>query len=243
MVVITMPIFVLNIGIFPSVIEEKNTYYNRVRNHIFAGTNRARLGLTGVTQVDDMDTLVTGEWKDNFELSSDSSTATSVTRKKRDDAGKLIEEKLRFIYDEIPGSALTTEDRAKFNLKVRDSVPSDRSKIETVPYCKITNRGNGRLTVRARTNSDSSRASVHPESDGLRIYYGFFGNGEAPPVSLAQLPQQKVSSTAKFDIETGTENLGRRLYAFAQWVNNGDESKNGPLTDVLSTVIGGSPEE
>ncbi len=147
------------------------------------------------------------------------------------------------LLNRISGSAvITSDDRNALNIKERDKTPTRRGLISDVPIVGIKGVGGGRLKIKVRTDSDSSRASVHPLADLIEVRYMLVdeepevpGPGPAPdPGSGIPTPEKAshyfVSSKASFEIETGSGSLGKYVMAFLRWVNSSTPANNGPWT-------------
>jgi hypothetical protein len=194
---------------------------NKVRLLISAGNVTAMLALK-VT------------WDDIFPKSQDPNQRTTTITDNKNDARADIEDLLRSIYADIPASVLTTDDRNTLNLHERDTTPTPRPAITTSPVAKLSSGPGARIDVTCRVDNDSSRASIHPDADGVEMAYIV---GTTPPASPAACNRIIVSSKAKFTVQADMAEAGKKLFAYMRWKNNTSEDKSGPWTSMLSATV------
>jgi len=94
--------------------------------------------------------------------------------------------------------------------------------------------GGCKVRVSCRTASDSSRASMHPNADGVEIKYAL---GEAP-ANVDACPNKEVFAKSRFIVSLATADAGKRIYAYLRWRTNSNPEKNGPWSDQLETILG-----
>lgn len=215
--------------IFPTTLSGRDEYYNRVIP--YGVTNKVRLTIDAVKMAAQATNLT--NWNLLYPQSVDPNLTTKTSRDNRDILDKAIETGLREIYNDIPESLLTTADRNTFNLKARDTTPTPRPAITTVPFANAQGAAGGLVEFTCRTESDSSRASILPDADGVEVVYNI---GGTQPVSPSACTKNFFSSKAKFRIGIDLSEAGKKLYGYARWKNNSDPNKSGPWVSISAMV-------
>jgi hypothetical protein len=215
--------------IFPTTLSGKSEYYNRAIPYCDA--NKVRL-IIDVTKIGDRVTNLT-DWNNVYPKSVDDNLTTKTLRDQRDDLIPVIENGMREIYADIPESKLTDADRNTLNLKKRDTVKTPRPKITDVPFMKIRGLEGALMQATCRTASDSTRASMHKDADGIELVYIISGTAPASPNDCTKTV---FSSKAKFFIQLDIADAGKKLFGFARWKNNSDNNKIGPYVAVNGMI-------
>jgi hypothetical protein len=231
-------------NIFPRKDGDFNTYFLQVILHLFATNtpdpvmggipvHTLQLGLTA----DKLNPLwaMFNSWADLYPKSKDSTQRTKTITGDKNAKRKQIEAKLRELYNDIPESALTSTDRDKLNLKLRDTTLTRRGKINDTVTIELKSDAGSRVKVRCRLSEDATRASMHPLADGIEMKYKI----GAAPATPEQCTNSMVSKKALFSMEAGMENAGQRLYAFFRYVNLTNPENNGPWGVLHNVIIQG----
>jgi len=200
-----------------------------------------RLGLTASEK--DLWLSLGAAWKAIYTKCSSKVTCTATTIKERNTIKK------NFIVFATPvlvrmsgSSALTEDDRAVFNLRKRDVVPTARFKIEGSPMGTLVPVGVATMRLRVRTATDSNRCSIHPLADGVEIRYALvdssvaLGSPEEPTTAL-QAPHYVISKRAIFLIPLEASASAKRLYVFMRWVNLSNPAHNGPWGTAIQSIV------
>ena len=132
---------------------------------------------------------------------------------------------------------ITQEDRNILNLPARDRAPSPRPVITDMPVTALVGMGGGNVKVTNRTSHDASRASIHPDADGVEIRWAIVAASAPAPAFPADCPNSEVLTKAIHTLELTPENASKRLYLFARWRNNSEPAKSGPWNNVQTVVI------
>ena len=217
--------------IFPTKLAEKNDYYTRCIP--YCDTNKVRL-MIDATKIGNQVTNLTN-WNGVYPDSVNKNLTTKTLRDERDLLIPVIENGLREIYKDIPQSKLTEADRNTLNLKKPDTIKTPRAKITDVPFVKITAKEGALMDFTCRTTSDSTRASIHKDADGIEFVYNI---GGPPPISAKDCTKNFFSSRAKFTKQFDNADAGKMLYCFARWKNSSDESKSGPWIFISAMISG-----
>lgn len=133
---------------------------------------------------------------------------------------------------------VTAVDRAVFNIKKRDDIPTARPKIKTAPYVDLKGLEGAVTQVTCRVESDSTRSSMHPDADEIEMKYILVGANDPAPVGPEACPNSKDSKKAIFQLSSGVPNAGKRLYAYLRWHNVSEEAKSGPWSQVDTIIVG-----
>jgi len=216
-------------GPFPTRDTERNDYYNRAIPYVDA--EKVRLTVDPAKAADAVALLVT--WNLVYPKAKDPNLSTKTLRDQKDDLIVEIENLLRVIYNDIPGSLLTDADRNTLNLPRRDTISTPRPNITITPFAKASSQAGGLIEFICRTDSDSSRASVLPEADGIEVVYNVGGN---VPVSPSECTKSFFSTKAKFRISMDIADAGKKLNGFLRWKNNTDAAKSGPWVAISAMV-------
>jgi len=152
-------------------------------------------------------------------------------------AGRIVAE--TFIQDFanehlINNKAISTSVLESLGFNRTDGEKHERPEIKETPYSKVDALEGSRVEFTNRTDEDSSRASVHPDADGLEVRYVV---GTTPPATWKDCPEKDFSSKAKFTTELDPSNAGKKIYAFLRWRNNSNPEKSGPFGDMITTTI------
>lgn len=208
-------------GTFPRKQSEKNEYYIRVIAYLIA--EQLRLGITAGNI-----TFITGwivTWNDVYPKAVDESLTTKPLRDQKDAMIIQIENRLRGIYDDIPGSVLTDTDRLKLNLPARDAILTARPKIDATPYIKALPRSGALVEFITRKDTDSTRPSILDDADGVEFVFNI---GGTQPVSPSECTKNFFSTKAKFKVQMDVADAGKKVQGFAYWKNTSDSAKSGP---------------
>ena len=154
--------------------------------------------------------------------------------------------------------------RGSLGLNPRGLSPRQpKEEITTVPLISLSPLGGGMIRFNFKVDEASKIAHMHPDSNGLAIYYRFTEIGgtvpEPPtgPVSTlgvavdaksnkpqlgSNIPtiegfELHVSTKAQFKRQMGLQNIGKMLHVFAQWVNSSKPQNNGNFSMVTAIVI------
>ena len=215
---------------FPTKDADFNDYLSIVVPYLV--TEAARLGVSA----GNIATLTADHitWTALYPDSQNPNKATATITSDKNDLRGSLEDTLRDIYEDIPNSVLTSDDRSTLNLPERDTVPTPRAKINDIPFAGVTPTGGGIIKNRVRKTSDASRASRHELADGVEVKYRI---GGTQPATAAECENSLVSKKAMFNLDADQANATKRIYLFYRWVNLSDQSKNGPWSNLVQTVV------
>lgn len=225
-------------GQIPVVLAEFNTFVNRVIPYMADAANQDRLGVSDDNK-DLMeeklgDSTAGGSWIYLWGLTSSETTATKPLRKSRDDLIKVLSALIRDVYDDIPESALTNDDRATLLIPKRDTTPSDRPAITDRPNLKLIVKGGASFIVENRVDKDQTRPSMHPDADFIELAYII---QPTPPANVNETNKVEVLSKAREVLTLDPATAGQKFHCYSRWVNKTDRAKSSPYTRIHSAVI------
>lgn len=225
-------------GQIPVILAEFNTFVNRIIPFLADPANQDRLGVSDDNKDEMVDKLgapsTAGTWIYLWALTSSETTATKPLRKDRDDLIKDMSALIRSVYDDIPESALTNDDRTTLLIPKRDTKPSERPAMTDRPNLKIIVKGGASFIIENRVDKDQTRPSMHPEADFIELAYVI---QETPPANVSETNKVKVLSKARETITLDPATAGQRFHCYSRWVNKTDDSKSSPYTRLHSAVI------
>jgi len=219
---------------FPTKDAEFNTHLGTVVTHLNNEATRLQVSTDHITELNDLKAV----WDDRYPKSTNPNTSTKTIRDQKNAARDNIEALLREIYDDMPASVLTTADRNELNLPERDTIPTPRGKMNTVPGVILNSRTGRNIDVECRVTGDSTRASRHPDSDAIEWRCNVApvvrtDTATPPPTGdpVTRLPEAAgfrtgIVSKAKFTIQLPEEDAGKMADVQCRWVNITDSSKN-----------------
>ena len=225
-------------GQIPNKLGPFNTFINRVVTFLAEAANQTRLGVSDDNKNAMVaalgDSTTDGSWIYYWTLTSSETTATKPLRKERDLLKKSISSLVRSVYDDIPESALTQNDRTTLLIPKRDATPSDRPKITTRPTLKIIVKGGATFIIENRVDKDQTRPSMHPDADFIELAYII---QETPPADVSETNKVKVLSKAREVLTLAPATAGNKIHCYSRWVNKTDDAKSSPYTRLHTAVI------
>jgi hypothetical protein len=229
---------------FPAKDADFNTHLGTVVTHLNNEATRLQVSTDHITELNDLKAV----WDDRYPKSTNPNTSTKTIRDQKNATRDNIEALLREIYDDMPASVLTTADRNELNLPERDTIPTPRGKMNTVPGVILNSRTGRNIDVECRVTGDSTRASRHPDSDAIEwrcnvaSAIGGRTTTTTPPDSTTPQPagsafRTGIVSRAKFTIQLPQEDAGKMADVQCRWVNITDSSKNSEWSAAVSVMV------
>jgi len=174
-------------------------------------------------------------WNDKYASWSNPALRTGSIIKQKNNARRdfiiFVQPLLNII---AANPAITEDDYAAFNIKKRDTKPTARPQILTEPYPKLKPMGGGKVKVVVRVEDDESRPSMQPDANSIQVKYTI---GTTPPANEEEAEIARSYKRATRIFSLGQANAGQWMYAFFRWQNETDESKSGPWSTIVETVI------
>jgi len=225
-------------GPFPTKNTEVNDYFNLVVPYL--STNATRLGVsTGNTNA--LDTLYDNNgaaeqdelgWSQLWPLYTNRDTVTPTIREIIQTRKEEMETLLRTIYDDIPQSALTTNDRSTLTLPLRDTTPTTIQAVDFAPVISFDKVSNGIQVVRFQ-NPKTPDSNAMPDNQDCEVqrYVGAAGIAEN------EIPFAHFEDTGKHLLQVNYDpsDKGKTAYYRARYKT--DTGKTGPWSDVQSEIV------
>lgn len=209
-----------------------NTYIKRAIPYLDANKSRLDISSSNVTEMN----AKLGEWNLLYPKTQDETQVTPVLIDDKNDLRDEIEELLREVYDDIPKSKLTNEDRGKLNLPKRDPVNTPRPAITTVPFVNLLSRSSATIQVRCRVEEDSTRASRHEHADAIEMCYKIGEEADAP-ASPDDCNKTITFKRALHKVKLDIADASKIFYSYTRWKNISDDSKSSGWSRMESAVI------
>lgn len=152
---------------------------------------------------------------------------------------KVYEKEIQvFVNARIRYNALISRDeRIEIGIPPRDTEPTPRGKIPTIPIVELLAMGGGDLKCGCRVTRDQTRPSKHPLADGVKVQYTWVPKGEMPPEKPEDCKNSLVSKKAQFIIHCGPGNAGETFWGFFRWVNLTTPANSGQWSNSIKVVI------
>jgi len=221
-----------NLGPFPSKDADFNDYVQRGEPYLIANKTRLKIEMINI------ELLINGfiAWNNYYPPSQDPDRRTAAITKNKSNARKQLEIQFRKIFNDLPKSLLTVDDRAVLNLRARDSEPTPAPVPSTIPLVELEGHQGHQVFVRYKQEGGergSSRRSAKPAKvNRLEFVYK---TGEPAPVNPDGCNTVVDIGRSPHKIVFVPADAGKKLYAFARWVNT--RNQPGPWTDLLSVFI------
>ena len=163
--------------VFPSSIADKAAYFFKSTNYLT--TNATRLGISATNLAKMKEIYGDDEHENSYvyrKIKYDASSGrkdTLITARLEESSAKMIEI-LTIIYNDIPASVWTTDDRVTLNRKT--GLP----KTHTIPetpikekiFIDVDPRGNGLISIKARSDMESTQHRVPDTAKQVENYSG-----------------------------------------------------------------------
>ena len=167
------------------------------------------------------------------------SNAIEAKNDARDDFTEFVVDPAKNLLNRISASPdVTANDRAVFNIKLRDDTPTARAQITTAPFVDFKAEEGGIILVTCRVAKDSDRASMHEAADVIQMKYIITDVDAQPPATADDCPSTFTSKKAIFRFDAAASMPGKRIHAFLRWQNDSDKAKSGPYNQRVTVVIG-----
>jgi hypothetical protein len=131
---------------------------------------------------------------------------------------------------------ISVSQRVSLGVMPRDTEPSPRPAITGTPMVWLSPMGGGTIEVICRRETDKDRPSMHQMADAIECRFII-----TPTRMVINDPdaatKTQIFKKAKFLIQTGTENAGKRLYGFFRWVNLTNPANSGQWSRAQEVVI------
>ena len=215
-------------GPFPTKDTDFDSYINQAIPYM--GVEKVRLSITN-PNVTAMNAKL-ADWNVLFPKTQDDTQRTTTLTGEKNDLREEIEDLLRAVYDDIPESVLTTEDRDKLNLQERDDVPTDTEVPANPPDIELKETGVGFQRVHAQNFEDPD---FDGRPDGVSHIRASWHMGDNPPANPRDFDKMKDFTTANFKVDFAPEDAGKMVHLAIRYI--GHRGQEGPWSKVVSVGI------
>ncbi len=142
---------------------------------------------------------------------------------------------LEDVYDDIPQSALTEDDKKK--TRIFDNKPrGERQEIKTVPFVNLLPESSATIEITCRVEKDNTRASLHKDADLIEACYKI-GDKADEPTTPADCTTTITFTRAKFRLKLDLANATKRIFMYVRWKNTVDVEKSSGWSRMENAVI------
>ncbi len=173
--------------IFPTGDTDLSGYVDRVIPYVLANSVRLNLSADNNTLITDLKTA----WDENWKLFIDITKRTSVVTRTKTSLRGQLEKALRGVYNDIPKTALTIDDRNELNLKARAPRGSRTPCMKKPPT--ITLQSTQHLQHRLRfKNPETPESNAVPRGQRIVLEY-FVGPANLQEKAIVFMKTKNVS--------------------------------------------------
>lgn len=215
------------LGVFPSKEADLNSYFQTVVPYLISNATRLLVS----TQNQTLMTSGLTAWNAAFPASQNINLRTKTIVQSKDTARDNLMEVLRRIYDDIPASALTLQDRNTLNLSDRSAskTPSPVPTQKPIAQVDTSNRLTHTISFTNQDGTDAKPAGVRD----CQIWHKI---GDAP-TSVSDLDFLATDTASPYLKQFDVADAGKMVHYWLRWENTRGET--GPWSDVISATITG----
>jgi hypothetical protein len=211
-----------------------------------------RLGLSVVEN--DAWQALNASWQAIYPLFTDKNTRTAtITAEKNTIKANFYEFASILLTRMSASNNITTSDRNTFNIAKRGAA-TRRGKIGDVPFGSLEPTALATVKVRIRMAHDGKLSSMHPLADGLELRWMILDNPNAapkpsdptnpvpaqsllPPTDPMAMFNNTISKRALFTLKLPVTASGKRIFAYARWVNQSYPENSGEWSTLMQTNV------
>jgi hypothetical protein len=162
-------------------------------------------------------------------------TRTKIANQEHASQRKSFEKQLRLFVNAwlLNNSAISLSDKVSMGLPSPAPKRHRRSAILVQPEIVIKNRVGGRIQLACRLPETEGKAHLHPEADGIEVFYSLEHPAPNPLVGTERF----LSKKAYFTIDVGLAHAGKLIYLYARYINLQDMSKSGPISNYHMSMV------
>lgn len=218
-----------NRGPFPDREADLNQYFQNAVPYVSFAANASRLGISE-TNLKELG-IHFGAWNESFPASQNPDLATKTVVDKKNIAKEGVKAIFRKIFNDIPESALTSQDRNTLNLAAPNPTRGRNPRPTTKPKGSVDTSKHLEHTVHFfDENTPNSRA----KPDGVRgcQIWCKIGSPAADPSELSYLATDTASP---YVVHFNGADAGKVVYYWLRWENTRGEV--GPWSDVIMATV------
>jgi hypothetical protein len=138
-----------------------------------------------------------------------------------------------FVNQYLRFPPVTDEDRLAMKIPIHDSNPSPIPVPGRGPVFSIVQMGPGTLGIIYRNGETGKKGSKPRGVEGVRIYYGVFGE---PVTDQEILPASKWATRCPHIIRFREADRGKRVYIACRWEIRRENGES-PWSEILSEIV------
>ncbi len=218
-------------GPFPTKEAELNQYFQIVYTYLNIPANTARLLLSSGNK-----TLLYAHytsWNANFPLSQNPDTATRTIIDNKNMASKNLQALFRVIFNDIPESVLTIQDRNTLNLPARSNKYTATPVPTTKPVGKADTSKRLEHTI---AFVDEATPTSRAKPEGVRACQIWVKIG-TPAIDPSELSYVASDTATPYVAHFNGADAGKTAHYWLRWENTRGEV--GPWSDVIMATIPG----
>ena len=214
-------------GRFPSKEAELNNYYQNTTPYLVANAARLKILPDWITALGANFT----DWNTNYPASQNPATSTKTIVDRKNLANQNMMSTLRIIFDDIPESVLTIEDRNTLNLQQRSTTRTAAAVPNTKPVAQVDTSKHLEHTI---SFSDESTPNSSAKPDGVRGCQIWMKLG-SPVADVSELQYVATDTASPYVNHFQGVNAGKPVYYWLRWENTRGET--GPWSDAVMATI------
>lgn len=214
-------------GRFPGKEADLNNYYQLVAPYLTTNAVRLKILPDAVTALNSNFTA----WNTAYPASQNPATRTQTITESKNLANQNMMSMLRTIFDDIPESVLTIEDRNTLNLHQRSSSRTAAPVPITKPVALVDTSKHLEHTI-SFTDENTPNSAAKP--DGVRGCQIWMKLG-SPAVDPSELQYVATDTASPYVNHFAGVNAGKPVYYWLRWENTRGET--GPWSDAVMATI------
>lgn len=218
-------------GIFPSKDAEFNDYFQRAVPYLNNNKVRLKINADNITALNNY----SRSWGIIYPQSKDPDERTTAITNKKNAIRKEIETLLRKIYNDIPESVLTADDRAALNLKARDKEPTPAPVPITTPDVTLQPGSGNQVVIYFEQQESKAGASKRAKPEHVANFEFCYKIGSPAPADTDDCNKRETASRSPLRINLKESDAGKKLYGYGRWVNT--RNQPGPWTATYVSII------
>ncbi len=214
-------------GRFPSKEADLNNYYQVVVPYVTTNAVRLKISQDAVTALNSNFSA----WNTVYPASQNVATRTKTITDSKNLANENMMSTLRTIFDDIPESVLTLEDRNTLNLQQRSTTRTASAVPTTKPVVQVDTSKHLEHTV---SFSDEATPNSTAKPDGVRGCQIWMKLG-SPAADPSELQYVATDTASPYVNHFMGVNAGKPVYYWLRWENTRGET--GPWSDAVMATI------
>jgi hypothetical protein len=215
-------------GIFPSTDNDFNNYMIVVVAYLLANKLRLLISAANVTAL----TNILANWTTVYGQYINPNLKNTIIIEKKNNLHNDAETLLKAVFDDIPKSVLTVDDRNTFNLHEHSTEHAKMAKLDQGPVLSVDSSYHLLITIRIK---DPQNPVSRAMPDGQKVILEqYVGDAGLMPPNIPFASARLVGKCLK-EVDFLEADLGKTVYLRACYVNgSGDPS---PWSIVISDVV------